>query len=159
MDNKLKENAVGKGRWKFTYRDAKTGKITRIKEYDNLLTDAWLTALLNNSASASPTHTLKILKFALGSDDTAPALADTTLGAESYRNNVASLTSSGKVLYATGFFSATEFDGTIKEVGLFAGAATDDPDTGLLVNHAAVDETKSDTESLTIDVTITLADV
>lgn len=158
MDNKLKEKAIGKGRWKFTYRDA-NGKITRIKEYDNLLTDAWLTALLNNSVSLSPTHALKILKFALGSGTTAPAINDTTLETETYRNNVASLTSSGKVLYATGFFSATEFDGTIKEVGLFAGAATGDPDTGLLVNHAAVDETKSDTESLTIDVTITLADV
>jgi hypothetical protein len=154
---KIKEKAGAKGQWKFTYRD-QSGKITRIKEYDNLLTDAWLGAILNNSVASSPTHALKIIKFALGSNTTAPAISDVKLGTETYRNNVASLTSSGKVLYATGFFSATEFDGTIKEVGLFAGAATADADTGLLVNHAAVDETKSDTESLTIDVTITLAD-
>ena len=144
-----------KGHLKLTFRDAKTGKIKRVKEYDNLITTVGKTMIADNISNASPDNVMRINYVALGTDATAPVAGNTTLGAESYRNTVASETNAGAIAYFTGFFNATECNGTYKEAGLFADAV-DTPDDGILFSHVAIDETKSVTETLTIDWTITV---
>lgn len=136
-------------------------EITEIVHQANLVTTAGLEAITDHLANNSPTpSTLKINDVALGTGTTAPALGDTTLETEVYRNNVASSTNAGAIAYVTGFFSATEDDDTYREVGLFiAGEGTGNPDTGTLFSRAAINITKSNTETLTIDYTITFANL
>ncbi len=149
-----KEYLKIKGHLKLTYRDDKTGKIKRVSEYDNLICTVGKTMIADNLTNASPDNTMRINYVALGTDDTAPSAGDTTLGAESYRNAIASETNANNVAYFTGFFSATECNGTYKEAGLLADGEAG-ADTGILFSHVAIDETKDATETLTIDWTVT----
>jgi len=151
-----KEDLKIKGHLKMTFRDAKTGKIKRVSEYDNLIVTVGRTMIADNLTNASPDNTMVINYVALGTDDTAPSAGDTTLGAESYRNTIASETNSNNIAYFTGFFSAVECNGTYKEAGLFADA-TGVADSGILFSFVAIDETKAVTETLTIDWTITIS--
>lgn len=105
--------------------------------------------VLDNMANPTPTSSMLIDEFAVGSDNTAVSDSDTALGAEEYRNPIASRTSVDDEAYFTGFLNATEWDGTIEEAGLFA----DD----VLMSHVLVSTSKSDTETLTIDWTYTLS--
>lgn len=155
MDNKIKEKTCLKGHYRFTIRDSKTGKIKRVKEYFNLIPTVGRTLIANNLTSSSPDNDPRINYVALGTGTTAPANNDTTLETETYRNTVASETNANNVAYITGFFNATENDGTYKEVGLFADA-TGVADSGILFSRVAIDITKSNTETLTIDYTITI---
>lgn len=124
--------------------------------FRNLVPTVARAAIANHLTSASPTVTaLKVTHIALGSSGTAPANGDTTLGTEVYRNAVASLTNSNNIGYITGFFNATETTGTYAEVGAFI-EGTGSADTGTLLSHSLITVTKSSTETLTIDFTITI---
>ena len=142
------------GHYRFTIRDAATGAIKRVHEYKNLIPLAFRASIIDNMTNPSPSSGLLFNYIALGSSTTAPASGDTTLGTETYRNAVASLTGASNVGYVTGFFDATEVTGTFKEAGIFADG-TSSADTGTLASHVAIDVTKTDTETLTVDFTIT----
>ena len=151
---KVQDQIKIKGHLKFTIRDKKTGKIKRVAEYDNLITTVGRQLLADNLTNGSPDHTPRINFVALGSGTTAPANADTALETFIYANAIASETNSANIAYFTGFFDATETTGTYKEAGLFADS-TDGTD-GVLFSHVAIDITKSATETLTVDWTVTL---
>lgn len=153
----IQNNLQLTGIYRFTIRDAKTGEIKRVQEYKNLITTAGRAALASHLTSASPSPTtIRINYVALGTNAAAPANGDTQLGTETYRNAVASETNASNVAYVSGFFGATEVSGTLNEVGLFiAGTAT--ANSGTLFSHAAISVTKSTTETLTIDYTITIS--
>ena len=153
---KIKEDLKIKGHLKLTFRDAITGKIKRVSEYDNLICTVAKTMIADNITNASPDNPMVINYVALGTDDTAPSAGNTTLGTESYRNAIASETNSNNIAYFTGFFSAIECNGTYKEAGLFSDGGAG-ADTGILFSHVAIDETKSVTETLTIDWSITVS--
>jgi hypothetical protein len=152
------EKLTLKGVYKFTFRDAITGEITRIIEHvDNIICTVGMAAINDHLTNASPSpSTLRINYIALGTNTTTPAIGDTQLGTETYRNAIASQTKSNAIAYATGFFSATEVTGTFREVGLFI-AGTGSANSGTLLSHAAINITKGGTETLTIDWTLTLA--
>lgn len=155
---KLKDNLNMYGTYILTIRDAVTGKIKRVQEVRNLIPTVGRTAVADHLTATSPSPAaLRINDVALGTGVTPPANGDTTLETESYRNAVASQTKSNNIAYVTGFYSATEVTGTFKEVGLFInGSGTGNPDTGTLFSRAAIDITKTNTETLTIDYTITI---
>jgi hypothetical protein len=145
-----------KGVYIFTLEDINTGE-RQIIRIPNLVPTVGRAAIADHLTSGSPSpSTLLINKAALGTGTTAPANGDTTLETETYRNNTASKTNADNIAYVTAFFSATEVDGTFKEVGLFingeAGA-----DTGTLFSRAAIDITKSNTQTLTIDYVLTIS--
>lgn len=142
-----------------TLRDALTGKIKLIQKRHNLIPTAGRAAIANQLTSSSPSpDPLRINNCAVGTGTNAPANSDTQLQTESYRNNVASETNSTNVAYVTGFFGATECNGTYREAGLFiAGSGTGNPNTGTLLSRVAINITKSNTETLTLDWTITIS--
>lgn len=144
------------GIWRFTIRDAKTGKIKRVKEYKNLIPTVGRTMIADNLTNTSPDNTMLANYIALGTDNTAPANGDTTLGTEVYRNTVASRTNSNNVAYITGFFGATEDDDHYYEAGIFCNG-TGAADSGVLLSHVAIDINKSNTETLTVDWTLTIS--
>ena len=124
--------------------------------YENLVPTVGRTMIANNLTAGSPTNVMKITHCALGSSGTAPANADTQLGTETYRNSIASITNSNNVAYATGFFTATEVTGTFAEAGIFSNG-TGSANSGVLLSHVLVAITKTNTQTLTLDWSLTLS--
>lgn len=144
------------GVYRFTVRHAASGAVLRTYGYKNLVPTVARTMIANNLTAASPTHVMLIKHCALGTSATAPANADTQLGTETYRNAIASVTNSNNIAYATGFFSAAEVSGTFAEAGIFADS-TGTANSGVLVSHVALSVTKSTSETLTLDWTLTIS--
>lgn len=141
---------------KATIRDAKTGRIKRIQYAHNIIPTAGRAAIASHLSSASPAvDPLRVNYVALGTGTNVPANADTKLQTEAFRNTTASQTSSSNICYQTGFFGAAECDGTYREAGLFMDG-TASADTGTLLSRVAINITKSNTETLTLDWTITI---
>jgi len=122
--------------------------------YENIIPTCARTMIANNLVSTAPDNDMLIEYIALGTDNTAVANGDTTLGTEDYRNSVASKTSSTNTGYVSGFFNATECDGTYYEAGIFCDA-TSATDSGILLSHVLIDAPsgiiKTVTSTLTID--------
>lgn len=125
-------------------------------QYVNLVPTVARTMIANNLTNASPTYVMKITHAALGSSATAPNNTDTQLGTETYRNAIASITNSSNIAYATAFFSAPECSGTYAEAGIFSNG-TGSANTGVLDSHVAVSITKTTSQTLTIDYTLTIS--
>lgn len=140
-----------------TIRDAKTGRIKRQYRTHNLIPTVGRAAIANHLSNASPSPTtLRVNYVALGSGTNAPANGDTTLQTETYRNTTASQTNANNIAYISGFYSATETTGTYREAGLFI-AGTASANTGTLLSRVAINITKSSSETLTLDWTITIS--
>lgn len=154
---KVKETMGLTGVWKFTLTDTITGAV-RVFVHKNLIPTvgkavvaSWLT-----EASPAPASSPRINYTALGSGIVAPALTDTTLGTETYRKLVASNAASSNIGYITAYYTETEVTGTFKEAGLFiAGSSV--ANSGTLFSRVAINITKSSSETLTIDYTITIS--
>lgn len=149
------EKAGAIGVYRFTLEDIKTGKKT-VKYYHNIITTVAFTLITNNLTDSTPDNDMLINYAALGSNVAAVAIGDTTLGTETYRNAIASMTNSANIAYATAFFNQTEVTGTFKEAGIFSDGAAG-VDTGILISHVNIDVTKTNVQKLTIDWTLTLA--
>lgn len=141
---------------KCTIRDAKTGKVKRTKEYHNLVVTAGKAIIAEFLGRAVPSVSQLSPNFcAVGTGTDAPAAGNTTLQTETARTVVASRSHSSNAAYLTGYFGATDVSGTLREVGLFInGTAT--ASSGTLFNRVSINVTKSLSETLTIDFTITI---
>jgi len=158
MKKSLHEKQSLVGIWRLTFRDAKTNKIKRVLEFKNIIP----TVGRNNIAKAlasdlSAISEAQINKSSLGTGSTAPANGDTTLETETFRKDTASTTSSGNQLFVTAFYTAVEVTGTFSEAGLHIDG-TASVDTGILFSRVVFSPavTKSVTETLTVDYTVTI---
>lgn len=141
---------------KLTKRNAKTGKITEVKEYHNLIVSTGKEIIAEFLGTTSPSITTLSPNFcAVGTGTNAPAAGDTALQAETARTIVASKSHANNIAYLTGFFGATDVSGTLREVGLFIDA-TATSGSGILFNRVSINITKAITETLTIDFVITV---
>lgn len=143
------------GVYRFTLEDVNTGEKT-VQYYTNLIPTVGRTMIANNLTSGSPTNSMLINYAALGSSTTAPANGDTQLTTETYRNAIASKTNASNIAYATAFFSQTETSGTFREAGIFCNA-TGTANSGVLLSHVSINVTKSTSQKLTIDWTLTIS--
>ena len=155
-----KEGVALKGIWKITIRDAKTGKIKRVYHEENIIPTVGRTMIANNLTASSPDDVLRINYTALGTGSTAVANGDTTLVTETYRTTTGSSTNANNIAYVTAFYTAAEDSGTYKEAGLFCDA-TASANNGILFSRVLLNApsgiTKTVTETLTIDYTITIS--
>lgn len=140
-----------------TVRDSKTGRIKRAKKFHNIIPTVGRAAIANNLTDSTPSPSSLLVDYCeVGTGTNAPANGDTTLQTAHTRTAVASRTNSNNIAYITGFFSATEAVATLREAGLFiAGSIT--LGTGTLFSRVAINVTKSNTETLTLDWTITIS--
>lgn len=130
------------------------GSIARIQEQDNLVVSSGKTAVAN--ALWSPSGTIKVSHIELGTGTTAPAAGDVALQTPSYRNALASGNNVNNIVSLTGFFGFTETTGTYREAGLFInGSGT--LGTGTLLSRVAINITKTNVQTLTIEWTITVS--
>lgn len=144
------------GVYKFTLRDIYTGEeqVTIVK---NLIPTAGRTAIANWLTNSSPTPASMRLNYtALGTGATAPANGDVQLQTETYRKAIASATNSNNIAYCTAFYTAPETSGTFTEAGIFMNA-TGVANSGTLFSRVAISITKTTSQSLTIDYTITIS--
>jgi len=141
--------------WTFTLTDINTGK-KRIYHYKNLIPTVGRQAIAEHLTDPTPTFSSLFVNFtALGTGVTAPANGNTQLQTETFRKNTASATFAANVAFITAFYTAPEITGTFKEAGLFMNA-TITANSGTLFSRVAIDITKSATETLTIDYTVTI---
>lgn len=159
----MNESLNWKGRIRCTRRNVVTGEV-RVREYDNLITTAGKAAIarrLIGDATYDP-NTGQCTYGAVGTGTTAPAASDIKLGTESFRKVLAYTTrTADNIALLRMFINTTEGGGGgnihLYEFGLFGEAATGAADSGTIFNHAAIDEDKTSSETLTIEVTITIS--
>ncbi len=129
----------------FKYAVERLNSICKVETFytANLLPTVGRAAVAMHITNAVPSPTaLRANYVAVGTNTTAPANADTQLGTETYRNTTASATNSSNIGYITGFF------------GL---GATGSANSGTLLSHSAINITKSTSNTLTIDWTLTIS--
>lgn len=143
-----------KGVYKFTLTDINTGEKKEII-YENIVPTVGRSLIANHLVNISPSPALVITYVALGTGTSTPINANTTLQTETYRKAIASRTNASNVVLATGFFDATETIGTYKEAGIFMGGSAT-ANSGTLLSRVSVDITKTNTQTLTIEWTLTI---
>jgi hypothetical protein len=148
IHQRTKVNLSLKGRYRFTLTDIHTGE-QDVFEVDNVITEAAWELVANHFVDPTPDDAMLLTEAALGSGISTPAATDTTLQAETYRNNLASKSNDGNVAYVTAYFNATETTGTYREAGIFTA-------DGVLVSRVAINITKSSSQTLTLDWTLTV---
>lgn len=114
-------------------------------------------SVLAQRLGGDTTYTGTVNYTALGSDNTAPVVGDSTLGTEVYRKALSSGTDANNIAYLETFFTASETTGTYEEYGMFIDG-TGSADTGQLFNRFTSTITKSGTETLNVQSVITLND-
>ena len=138
----------------FIYHDVLTGNRKRISAYKNIIVSIGRNMLIKRLAGEG--NDCNITYGAIGTGATTPAIADTTLDTELVRKLVSTISFVGNELFVTIFFGAFEANGYLTEFGLFGEAASLTADSGTMFNHASILENKSQSETMTINVTITI---
>jgi hypothetical protein len=132
---------------------------SRIYTFLNIIPTVARTMIADNLTNGTPDNEMVIEYIALGTGSTAVNNTDVKLVTETYRNSVASKTNSNNIAYISGFFSATECNGTYKEAGIFCNA-TGIADSGILLSRVLLNDptgiAKSNTETLTLDWVLTI---
>lgn len=118
-----------------------------IQYVKNLVTTAGKSSIADRLRGATKGE---ITYCALGTNATAPALADVALGTELFRKQISVRSVSGNVATFQTFYTTAEANGTLKEAGLFGDDATGVANSGTLFCHTAIDRVKSTNDTLTI---------
>lgn len=123
---------------------------------ENIVPTVGRTMIANNLTDTTPDNVPYVKYAEVGTGTNAPANSDTTLQTSTYRNAIASRTNASNVGYVTAFYNATETSGTFREAGIFCDG-TASAGTGILLSRVAINVTKTTSNTLTIDWTLTIS--
>lgn len=141
--------AIPKGYITLLFGD-KYGNFIGREDLRNLITTAakesWAAAHIGETANNQGIATY----HAVGTGITAPALGDTTLQTEIFRKLISVRSKSNNQSIFQTFFTTSEANGTLRELGLFGDAASGVVNTGTLFARAAINRTKSSNDTLTV---------
>lgn len=145
------------GVYTFTRRRAATGEMLSRHVYKNVAClpgKQFIAAWLNQEAGYGGNPTVF---GAVGTSTATPQASDTQLGAEFARVVLASQSRAGNVLTWDFFFTTAQGNaGTnLREAGAFLGGSTV-TGSGSLLSHVAINEGKDATETLTVEVVLTI---
>ena len=143
---------------RITVRDL-AGHVIDVVERSNLIVTVGFSMLRDCLQGVVADAEIKYV--AVGSDSTAPALADTVLGTETFRKAVTSFSNpSATSLKTIMYIAPAEAVGAIAEIGWFAGAAAGaGADTGILVGRVLYSRVKTALESIQVERTDTFSEV
>jgi hypothetical protein len=160
---KIRNKAISKlfgykGTFKILIENPLTLERTQIAQVDNLIMDWTLNTLIKALMGECPIDAgAQIMHFAIGTDNTAPTASDETLGTEVYRVPVAARTNTSNGVVTHEFYLlATDYSGSIEEMGIFGGEDSEDweagagKDTGHLLARALWSYTKSSSEQIVV---------
>jgi hypothetical protein len=134
------------------------GSLVKSDEHKNVISVNGFNAVARR-LSGDTTFSGIVNKMILGTGNGVPAETDTQLFQESYRNDTASATASGKVAYLTAYFTETECVGTYTEFGNVIDG-TNGINTGQLWSHiAGLNWVKNNTTVLVVSCKYTLLNI
>ena len=95
---------------------------------------------------------------AIGSDNAAPAVGNTTLTTEENRLQITTRSRSGNVITLSTFYTAAQCTYAIEEAGVFGDAASATPDSGTMISHYLQSyDNSGGTKDLTFDYDLTIS--
>ncbi len=150
------------GRWRLTARFKGTDLIAFVLKGHNTITTVGK-QLVGDMMKDRAGYDTGLTYVALGADDTAPAVGQTTLvneggTPEAMRNTITSKTRSGNVVTYSTFFTAAQSTLAIKEVGIFGhSTASGTVDSGIMFARwlSSIDNS-APTYDLTFDYVLTI---
>lgn len=143
---RMKEQTRLKGHWTIEVRV--NGELRETIELDNQLTEAYRQAILNQLAGNTAVD-LEIKYLAVGTDNTPATAQDTTLGAELFRSVPTAKTVVGTYMQTYWVLTNEQANGSLREIGVFAGDATASPNTGTMISRIVISLEKNDTMEVT----------
>lgn len=143
---RTKEQTRLKGHWTIEVRV--NGELKETIELDNQLTEAYRQAILNQLAGNTAVD-LEIKYLAVGTDNTPATAQDTTLGAELFRSVPTAKTVMGTFMQTYWVLTNEQANGSLREIGVFAGDATASPNTGTMISRIVISLEKNDTMEVT----------
>lgn len=134
------------------------GTVIDVKEFHNLITTVGLNMVRDLWEGLISDGETKYT--AVGDDNTAPTIADTTLGNETFRKAVTSFTEPGDgQLTTVTYIAPAEAVGLIEEIGWFSGVgAGAGVDSGILISRVLYNRNKTALESIQIERTDEIAE-
>lgn len=145
------------GQIEMVFTNVKTGKIRRYV-YKNLVVTFGKNAIAQRLSGNGDAG--EITWCALGTGITAPALTDTAMQTELVRKMISVRSYSGNVATFSTFFTTSEGNGTLREAGLFGVGVgrtpSSTPGSGQLYCRAAINRTKSASDTLSLFWTVTV---
>lgn len=136
--------------------DGKTGRIKDVNFVKNLITTVGKNSMADALQGTTANSKGIITYCAVGTDATAPEVANTTLGVEIFRKLVSVRSVSGNAALFQTYFTTSEANGTLREAGLFGDDASGTADSGTLFAHVAINRTKTSNDTLSINWTVTI---
>lgn len=150
-----REKSTLHGKMVFELRSAKTGKLKKLIEIDNLVCNTGKNAVAARLNAETSFTTGVINYMAVGTGANAPASSDTTLQTEIARTTVASNSRSLNVATMTFFFNSSTGNGLLREAGAFIDG-TGTTNTGYLFDRVNINITKTISDTLTITLIVTV---
>lgn len=133
------------GRIKLIWTNVNTGE-QRVEEFSNMVTTVGKEMIAQGLVGQTGKE---ITYIAVGTDSTAPALGDTTLGTEIARKQISVREVTNNTATFTVYFNTSEANGSLEEFGLFGDDATATADSGVLFARALESRTKTSADTLT----------
>lgn len=154
---KVKDKLKISGKVEMVFTNVKTGKVRKYKTH-NMFVLYGKNAIAQRLSGQSGGE---ITYCALGTGTTAPTQSDTSMETELARKLVSVRSYSGNTATFRTFFTTSEGNGTLKEAGLFGNGvgrtATSSSGTGQIFCRTAIDRTKTSSDTLSLNWTITIA--
>ena len=134
-----------------------SGAIKGVRRYTNLIVDSGKNAIASRLVGDLTVVKRGEITFgSVGTGVNVPAAGDTTLQTEIFRKVLAlRQVTTNKALFRL-FLTTSEGNGTLKEFALFGEDASAAADSGTMFNRVNIDITKTSSETLTIEVEITV---
>ena len=134
MKKEIKQYLPLSGCWKLVAHNPKTGE-TITKEGHNLIVTLGPT-LIGDMLIDETGYDTGLTYCAIGTEATAPVIADTVLGTEAARKAITSKTRTLNEITLATFFTAAQSTFNIKEAGIFGhSTASAAADSGVLFSH------------------------
>lgn len=135
-----------KGHWRIEIREA--GKLARVIELDNKLTEAYRQNILGK-LKGDTTVSLEIKYLAVGTGSTPATISDTALETEIFRSVPTYQTIQGNTLQTTWVLLVSQANAHLREIGVFIGDATATADSGTLMSRINIDIEKTSAQEVT----------
>lgn len=149
-------SARASGVYTVSLRDAATGRLKSRRRYRNKVCNAGLGVLMGWLNLENPT--LVPIYGAVGTGSGTPAATDTALFTELARVQLSYNYRSTATTTLDFFFTSSQANGTLTEAGVFLGASGT-AGSGSLLSHALITQVKNSTETLTVELAVTLTPV
>jgi hypothetical protein len=143
----MRESIGLRGEWTIEIR--RDGELIRTLHYKNQLTAIYQGSVLNQLKGNSAVD-LSIKYIAIGTDGTTATANDTQLHAEVFRSTPTSKTIMDGYMQTIWVLTPAQGNVRIREIGVFAGDATLEADSGSLLSRMVVDIEKTENIEITM---------